>query len=61
VILRTPIGAAIFNFLGEFGEKVGNNHVATQRLSQTNLLSGNLASVPASYYGLFFAIVAVFG
>jgi hypothetical protein len=52
------LGQQYLIFVGSFGEKVGNNHVPTQRLSQTNLLSGNLASASSYPYRrkrMFFA------
>jgi hypothetical protein len=43
-LLEPHFWAAIFNFHGDFSQKVGNYNVATLRQSQTNFLSGNGAS-----------------
>jgi hypothetical protein len=59
-LLQPSFLAAIFNFHGYFGQKSENYLVNTLRLSQTNLLFGNLAPRPVNYmcnvnvlYGLF--------
>jgi hypothetical protein len=43
-----PFWAAIFHLHGEFGQKVGNDHVTTVKLPQMHPLSGNLASAIAT-------------
>jgi hypothetical protein len=44
-LLEPHFGAAISNFI-DFGQKVGNCHITTRRLRQTNPLSRNLESNP---------------
>lgn len=41
--LKPRFGAGIFNFHGEFWQKLRNYYVITLELSQTNPFSGNLA------------------
>lgn len=45
-LLKHPFWAAIFDFHGEFCQKVENYHVTTLRLPKMNSLSGNFACDP---------------
>jgi hypothetical protein len=41
-LLEAPFWAEIFNFPGDFGQKVVHFHVTALRMPQTYLCSGNL-------------------